>query len=148
VEAIVILYNYYFGKEEKLGKKDKFALSKRELDVMNVLWEEGKPMIASKIPEKRPELSINTVQSVLKNLLQREFIEVADIVQSGTVLSRSYAPVITPEEYAMKYVTSEIFPFGRFASKVRYLSALFDSTENNEELIEELEKFIQERKQQ
>ena len=48
----------------------------------------------------------------------------------------------------MKYVTSEIFPFGRFASKVRYLSALFDSTENNEELIEELEKFIQERKQQ
>ena len=108
-----------------MGKKDKFALSKRELDVMNVLWEEGKPMIASKIPEKRPELSINTVQSVLKNLLQREFIEVADIVQSGTVLSRSYAPVITPEEYAMKYVTSEIFPFGREISALECVLGVF-----------------------
>lgn len=131
-----------------MGKKDNFALSKRELDVMNVLWEEGKPLIASEIPERRPELSINTVQAVLKKLLQRKFIEVADIVQSGTVLSRSYSPVITPEEYAMKYVTSEIFPFGRFTSKVKYINALFDSTENDEKLIEELEKFIQERKQQ
>ena len=91
-----------------MAKKEEFALSKRELDVMNVLWAEDKPLIASEIPERQPELSINTVQSVLKKLLQRGFIEVAQIVQSGTVLSRSYVPVITPEEYAVKYVTSEI----------------------------------------
>lgn len=129
-----------------MGKKEKFALSKRELDVMNVLWAEGKPLIASVIPDKQPELSINTVQSVLKNLLRRGFIEVAEIVQSGTVLSRSYAPVITPEEYAVKYITSEIYPFSKIISKTGYLSALFDSAENDEELIQELENFIQERK--
>lgn len=113
---------------------------------MNVLWAQGKPLIASEIPEKQPELSINTAQSVLKNLLRRGFIEVAEIVQSGTVLSRSYAPVITPEEYAVKYIKSEIYPFDKFISKAGYLNALFDSAENDDELIAELEKFIQEKK--
>ncbi len=131
-----------------MNKKKEFALSKRELDVMNVLWAEGKPLIASEIPERKPELSINTVQSVLKKLLQRGFIEVAQIVQSGTVLSRSYAPVIKPEEYAVGYMTSEIFPFEKMLSGTSYLSALFDCTENDAELLEELERFIQEKKSQ
>lgn len=129
-----------------MAKKDDFALSKRELDVMNVLWAEGKPLIASKIPEKQPELSIHTVQSVLKKLLQRGFVEVAEIVQSGTVLSRSYTPIITPEEYAVKYITSEIYPFDKMLSETGYLIALFNSAENDEALIKELEKFIQEKK--
>ncbi len=131
-----------------MKKKAEIALSKRELDVMNVLWAEGRPLIASEIPERQPGLSINTVQAVLKKLLKREFIEVAKIVQSGTVLSRSYAPVITPEEYAVSYMTTEIFPFGKSIAKMGFLSALFDSVDNDRELIEELEKFIQERKSQ
>lgn len=129
-----------------MRKKEEFALSKRELDIMNVLWAEGKPLKASDIPLRRPELSINTVQAVLKKLLQRGFIEVARIVQSGTVLSRSYSPVITPEEYAVKYVKSEIYPFDKILSNTGYLCALFDNAENDDELIEELEKFIQQRK--
>ena len=80
-----------------MAKNKEFALSRRELDIMNVLWAEGKPLKASDFPDKKSELSINTVQSVLKKLLQRGFIEVAEIVQSGTVLSRSYAPVIKPD---------------------------------------------------
>ncbi len=129
-----------------MKKKAEIALSKRELDVMNVLWAEGKPMIASEIPERKPGLSINTVQAVLKKLLKREFIEVAKIVQSGTVLSRSYAPIITPAEYAVGYMTTEVFPFGKSIAKMGFLSALFDSADNDSELIEELEKFIQEKK--
>lgn len=129
-----------------MAKKKEFALSRRELDIMNVLWEEGKPLKASDFPDRKPELSINTVQSVLKKLLQRGFIEVAEIVQSGTVLSRSYAPVIKPEEYAVKYVTSEIFPFDKMVLGTGYLSALFETVENDEMLMKELEQFIQEKK--
>lgn len=133
--------------EEIMSKKERIALSRRELEVMNVLWAEGKPLIASEIPERQPELSLNTVQGVLKKLLQRGFIEVAQIVQSGTVLSRSYAPLVTPEEYAVKYVTSEIFPLDKLESKMRYFNTLFDSIGDDEELLEELEKVIKERKQ-
>ena len=129
-----------------MSKKEEYALSKRELDVMNVLWAAEKPLVASDIPEREPNLSINTVQSVLKNLLRKGFVEVDKIVHSGTVLTRSYTPVITSEEYAVKYVTSEIFPFDKFMSRTGLLNALFESTENEEELIEELEEFIQQRK--
>lgn len=127
-----------------MGKKE-YTLSKRELDIMNVLWAEGKPLIASEIPERQPGLSINTVHAVLKKLLQKGLIVVADIVQSGTVLSRSYKPAITPEEYAVKYMTSEVFALDQLMSKVSFLSALFDDSENDEELIRELEKLVQEK---
>lgn len=127
-------------------KKKRDSLSKRELDVMNILWGEGKPLIASEIPSRQPGLSVNTVQSVLKKLLERDFIKVAEIVQSGTVLSRSYVPNITPEEYAVTYVTSQIHSFDKIVSDSRFFISLFHDVKNDESLVEELEKFIQERK--
>ena len=32
--------------EEIMSKRERIALSRRELEVMNVLWAEGKPLIA------------------------------------------------------------------------------------------------------
>lgn len=129
-----------------MARRDEYALSKRELDVMNVLWEAGKPMIASDIPGVHQSLSINTVQSVLKKLLAREFIEVDKIVHSGTVLTRSYRPIITSEEYAVKFVTKEIYPFDKFLSRTSLFRALLDSAESSEELVRELEEFIKKEK--
>lgn len=82
-----------------LFKKKKFPkLTSREVDIMNILWTSGKPLIASEIADCRPDLTINTVQAVLRKLLKYQLVEVADIVYSGTVLSRSYRPTITSEE--------------------------------------------------
>jgi len=75
-------------------------ISEREKDVMLVLWHSDEPLTASAITEKGDGLSINTVQSVLRNLLKKEYIAVADIVYSGTVLTRSYEPVVSAEQYA------------------------------------------------
>ena len=81
-----------------LFKKKKFPkLTSREVDIMNILWTSGKPLIASEIADCRPDLTINTVQAVLRKLLKYQLVEVADIVYSGTVLSRSYRPTITSE---------------------------------------------------
>ena len=77
----------------------KKKLSKRQLDVMKVLWNHSSPMVASDIVSGSPALNINTVQSCLKVLLKEELREVADIVYSGTVLSRSYRPLISRDEY-------------------------------------------------
>ena len=77
----------------------KKKLSKRQLDVMKVLWDHSSPMVASDIVNGSPALNINTVQSCLKVLLKEELIEVADIVYRGTVLSRSYRPLISRDEY-------------------------------------------------
>ena len=55
-------------------------ITDRELDIMNVFWKSGEPMIASEIMAKSPELSISTVQISLKKLMEKGYLQVADIV--------------------------------------------------------------------
>lgn len=74
-------------------------LKKRQLEVMDVLWEADEPMIASEIVKAREDLNVNTEQAALRSLVKKNYIEVADIVYSGTVLSRRYKTLITKEDY-------------------------------------------------
>ena len=73
--------------------------SDRQLEIMKILWESDKPLIASDFVKRNKDLNINTVQACLRVLTNIKAIEVADIVYSGTVLSRSYIPLISQEEY-------------------------------------------------
>ena len=72
-------------------------LSPREKDVISVLWKTGKYLTASEITEYGEGLNINTVQSSLRNLKSKGYVDIADIVYSGTVLSRSYKPLVSAE---------------------------------------------------
>lgn len=99
-------YNYNnLRKGEIILKRQ---LSKRELDVMNVLWNSDKPLVASEIAQMNPKLSINTVHTVLKSLLKDNFVEVSDIVYSGTVLTRSYVSVVKIADYISENFLSGI----------------------------------------
>ena len=51
-------------------------------------------MIASEIVKTGTDLNINTVQAALRSLIKKNYIEVAEIVYSGTVLTRSYRAVV------------------------------------------------------
>lgn len=73
--------------------------SDRQLEIMKILWESDKPLIASDFVKRNKDLNINTVQACLRVLTNIKAIKVADIVYSGTVLSRSYIPLISQEEY-------------------------------------------------
>ena len=73
--------------------------SKQQLEIMKILWNSDKPLVASDILKQHNELNINTVQASLRVLVKKEAIQVADIVYSGTVLSRCYRPLISKNEY-------------------------------------------------
>lgn len=74
-------------------------LTGRQLDVMKIIWDSADSLSASQIVSKNSALNINTVQSVLKKLLEKSFISVSDIVYSGTVLTRTYKPEVPIEAY-------------------------------------------------
>ena len=61
----------------------KKRFTKKQLDVMKVLWESATPMIASDIVRKDDALNINTVQACLRSLIANHSIKVADIVYSS-----------------------------------------------------------------
>ena len=117
-------------------------LTKKQLEVMKILWNNSSPMIASEIEENNPSPNINTIQACLRALLKSEYIKIADIVYSGTVLTRSYTPCVSKEEYFSESFKDIVgsSPFSLFAS-------LIDSETDTEEL-EQLEQLIAKKKEE
>lgn len=74
-------------------------LSKNQLEVMKVLWDSEMPLVASDIAKRHGKLKLSTVQAALRVLIKEKIVEVADIVYSGTVLTRAYRPTISRDEY-------------------------------------------------
>lgn len=119
------------------------TLSPRQLQVMEILWEAKEGMTASAIVKSSPDLQINTVQASLRSLVAKKYVQVGDIVYSGTVLSRSYIPLVSREEYlemSCRQLSKLSGPSLVFAN--------FIQAEKNEALLDELEEMIQQRKKE
>lgn len=117
-------------------------LTRRQEDIMKILWESDKPLIASEIVKRQDDLNINTVQATLRALIKKNAIEVADIVYSGTVLSRSYRPILNRDQ-----VITEYDQVVRKVLKDKNLIAQYVDEVNDLATITELEKLIKEKKE-
>ena len=62
----------------------KNRLTPRELEVMEILWKHDEPLPACDIQKDIPELSVNSVLPILKRLLNKEYIHIADYSQRNT----------------------------------------------------------------
>lgn len=113
-------------------------LTRRDLDVLSVLWDSERPLTASEIVAANPALNKNTVQPVLRKLLKNELVQVADIVYSGTVLSRSYIPSISRQELSLYRLSSEYRQLEKDVSKASFVSFLLKTEENQEKFQEDL----------
>lgn len=120
-------------------------ISEREKDIMSVLWHTGESLTASAIAEKGDGLSINTVQAAVRSLMKKGYIEVADIVYSRTVLTRSYKPVISAEQYAAYQLQAMRVNTLNF-STLNFIDHLVKNDETN--LLDELESIIKNKKEQ
>ena len=124
-----------------MPKKQPFQkITNRELEIMQLLWHADHPLIASEIAAMKPDLTVNTVQSVLRNLLKHKYIEVAKIVYSGTVLTRSYRHLITEQDFGIDQVISDFHSF-RGLSVSHLVASLLNEPVSSSE-IDELEEVI------
>ncbi len=120
-------------------------LTKRDMDVLNILWESDEPKTATMISKSGDGLTMNTTQAVLRKLLKNNLIEIADIVYSGTVLTRSYKSVICQEEFLLQKLVHQYKPMSKKVSKAAILAILLDSEEDPERLdkdLKEIKEFI------
>ena len=125
-------------------------LTRCDLDILSVLWDSEKPLTASEIVAANPALNKNTVQPVLRKLLKNELVQVADIVYSGTVLSRSYIPSVSREEVSLYRLSSEYRQLEKDVSKASFVSFLLKTEENQEKFqkdLRELEELLESYKQ-
>ena len=115
-------------------------LSQKQLDVMKILWDAGTPLVASDIVKAESSMNINTVQASLRVLLKENLIEIADIVYSGTVLSRSYRPLISRDVY----FNAEYKNIIGNSSTSAMIATFIEQEEDNSEL-ERIEELIRKR---
>ncbi|HIW17585.1 MAG TPA: BlaI/MecI/CopY family transcriptional regulator [Candidatus Faecalicoccus intestinipullorum] len=112
-------------------------LTKKENEVMSILWQSKKPMTAHQIVETNNSLSIYTVQQVLQRLLKMDYVRIAEINYSGTVFARFYEPSISQTNY-IQFLLGVDSPYD-------IASHLIDSTHDDKEL-EKLEQLIKKKR--
>lgn len=128
--------------------KINLKVTNREKDILEVLWNSDTPLLASDIPKINPALSISSVQLGLRNLLTKNIIEVADIIYSGTVLSRSYRPLISKEDFISYELINSFKNLDRTITTKNIVTTLLKHETNETDTIKELEKLLEERKKQ
>lgn len=123
----------------------KIKLTHRELEVMHVLWSTDRALSAADIPPINPELKPNTVQAVLKKLLENSYIQVADIVYHRTVLTRTYRPVLTHEDYMHSQIEGTSLTPGRLLADLIRKEQDIDALDELLRLIQEQRKSLRKR---
>ncbi len=120
--------------------RNPIQLSRREMEVMTLLWKSDTPYLASEIA-RISSTSINTVNVVLKNLLNAGMIEIADIVHSGTVLSRRYRPNVDPEVYTTELFIKQFKDISPKLPTTQIVSRLLEE-DADRKTIDELEELV------
>ena len=119
-------------------------LTKSELEIMNVLWDAGRPLTRGEILELSVDKTWkdNSVHILLNRLLAKDAIAEGGFARSGKSYGRLYEPQISAVEYYAKSV---------FAVRPERLEMLFDALLDGEsvnaELLDRFAKKIEAKKQ-
>ena len=83
-----------------LGGKE-MELTKSEMEIMDVLWDSGKPLSRADLLARSEEKSWkdSSVHILLNGLLQKEAIREAGLVKRSKTYGRVFTPTMTREEY-------------------------------------------------
>ncbi|MBQ6376599.1 MAG: BlaI/MecI/CopY family transcriptional regulator [Lachnospiraceae bacterium] len=114
-------------------------LTRKELDILYVLWGTDEALSATKITEQAPDLNKNTVNALLRKLLRNGLIRVDDIGYSGTVLTRKYKAVLSHEEYMRQSIAEDTKKVTDASSRRDLIFAILDSIEDREEARREVD---------
>ena len=76
-----------------------FDLTKAEYEVLFYFYDSSKSLTKQELLESVPSLNKNTTAAVIRSLLDKGYLEIADIRYSTTVLARAYKPCVSILEF-------------------------------------------------
>lgn len=129
------------------------TLTGNELEIMELLWREERPLSRSEIIELTPERSWSerSIHILLNSLLEKKAIVVDGFVRTNKNYGRTFSPLITHEDYVVSAV-NQIKQSTCYKTKksavTSVFAALVQDSDVNEEVLCELEQMIAERRKQ
>lgn len=120
-------------------------LTRSEMQIMDVLWEDGGALSRSDFLERSQEKSWkdSSVHILLNGLLNKGAIQEAGIVKRGKTYGRTFLPTMTREEY----FASTIFSHRYQPDLTGLFRALLSRPEVSDRELAVLEDMIREKKQ-
>lgn len=128
--------------------KNKTNLTENELDILEALWREDRPLTRSDILESIPNRKFkdNSFYSHLNTLLDNGIVGVGEIVKTGKTFGRTYIANITKDEFDLMKLESTIKQVKPSEKTVfNFLTNMFQSEKLNKEDLNFLEKLIEEK---
>lgn len=137
------IYIYYKIYRERSHTLQKNKLTQMEKKVMYILWQNPEPLLISDIVSIDTSLPLTSVQRLMRNLLEKDYVEVVDIVQSGKVFGRRYRAKKMPDDIIYNEVEN-FLPVvkNKIHFSKRLIASLLNNEENEKETLDELEDFI------
>lgn len=130
---------------------DSIALTENELEIMELLWRENRPLSRSEVIELSPDRSwkASSIHILLNKLLEKGAICVKGFVKTGKNYGRTYFPNITPEEhFVMSLKQSNYYKKSEETAIMAVFAALIKDDNVSCSLLDEFEQMIEERKVQ
>ena len=116
------------------GDYMKFSkLTKRESEIMSILWNTDSEMSAIDIMNASDGISLNTIQQTLQKLLKLNFIHISGVGMHKKSLTRLFRPSVDEADYISAFISKSAFA---------KLASNFIKQVNNEEALEELSEII------
>ena len=134
INSIFLYYSDIWLKMEGDLKMD--ILKGKRYDIMNVLWEEGRPLSAFEINDIAPAPKMQTVRRCIELLSKENLIQVAGTSMNGKVYARNYTPLLSREDYLKGNAKS------RKINPVEMMNALLESDGITVEELEKLQELI------
>ena len=91
-----------------MGKKIP-RITNSEMQILEVLWDEGEALTSSEIVEVSDDRTwkSSSVHLLLNSLLKKNFVRVAGFKKTTKNYARTFEPSMTREEYSMKQLQQE-----------------------------------------
>ena len=121
-------------------------LTKSELEIMNVIWKENRPLTRGEILKYSSDKTWkdSSVHILLNGLMKKKAIVAAGFAKSGKTYGRVYAANISGEDY----YSSKVFSYCGQAGLPNIFSALIRYEEVTPELIDQLEEMLEKRRKE
>lgn len=128
-------------------KRPYFKLTKSEMEIMDLLWKESRPLCRSEIIALSPDRSwkAGSIHILLNSMLEKDAVHVAGFVQSTKNYARTFLPTLTVEEYLVMQVGGTP---GLDGGRLTALTAALIGKISDRETLDRLERLIQKKKQE
>ena len=112
-------------------------LTKRESEIMEILWDNNNAMSANDIMISSNNISLATIQQSLQKLLKMNYVYVSRIGKNKKAITRLYRPSISEADYISSFITQ--------STSLKIASNFIEQTEDDE-ILEELSKLIEKKR--